>query len=145
MKSKYLIVLLTILFLSFTTLSYAQGGHHRDGDVIFNNSNIGGVLNNPTAPTTFTTNHSYRITNIMTYHWNNGYGPRGGKISLRSENGNHYGHGMSLLHPVREECPTPAGMRAPTSLFPREHIRLLTQALKPGRRMTVPEDRASRK
>ncbi|MBA4419413.1 MAG: hypothetical protein C0392_16135 [Syntrophus sp. (in: bacteria)] len=91
MKTRYLIVLLIAFVVGFTTFSYAQGGDQGEPDVIFYNGNIYGVLNNPTAATTFATRHPYRITNIMTYHWNDAYGQPGGTIALISQNGTVYG------------------------------------------------------
>jgi tetratricopeptide (TPR) repeat protein len=59
---------------------------------IFNNGNIAGVYNRPTAPTQFTINRAYVITSIMTYHWNNARGTtRPGTIGVRSSDGRTYG------------------------------------------------------
>ncbi|MEI8192065.1 MAG: hypothetical protein WCI75_20330, partial [candidate division NC10 bacterium] len=61
------------------------------GEVIFNNGNTAGVFNVPTAPTVFTLSRPYRLTYLMTYHWNNGLGKAGGSIGLRAADGRMYG------------------------------------------------------
>jgi hypothetical protein len=58
---------------------------------IFTNGNVGGVINKPTAPTTFTTNQYYTVTYISTYHWNNGKGKTPGRITLKHQDGTLYG------------------------------------------------------
>ena len=91
MKIRRLIVLLLVLILYITTFSFAQERDYNVPNTIFNNGNIDRVFNNPTVPTIFRTRHFYRITNIMTYHWNDGYGEPGGTIALISQNGTVYG------------------------------------------------------
>ncbi len=60
--------------------------------VIFDNGNVGGVLNNPTSPTTFTIQRYYRITLIRDYHWNDGAGTTSpGTIALSDGFGTTYG------------------------------------------------------
>lgn len=59
---------------------------------VFNNGNIAGVYNQPTAPTTFTLAKSYVITKVMTYHWNNASGTEvTGTHSFKASNGKIYG------------------------------------------------------
>jgi PKD repeat protein len=53
--------------------------------LIFNNSNIYGVNNNPSKPTEFTIDKSYYITSIQNYHWNNGKGDPPGSIGLKKD------------------------------------------------------------
>lgn len=55
------------------------------------NFNGGGVVNNPSAATTFTVAYSCLITTIQTYHWNNGRGAATGTIKLIHSNGTVYG------------------------------------------------------
>jgi hypothetical protein len=55
------------------------------------NFNGGGVVNNPSAATTFTVAYSCLITTIQTYHWNNGRGAPTGTIKLVHANGTVYG------------------------------------------------------
>lgn len=58
----------------------------------FNNGNIYGVRNGPTAPTSFKLSTPYMITAVITYHWNNAAGTsRPGNISIRSSTGKVYG------------------------------------------------------
>ncbi|MCI0487348.1 MAG: tetratricopeptide repeat protein [Blastocatellia bacterium] len=59
--------------------------------VIFQNGNVYGVSNGPTAPTVFTLTVPHVITSVMTYHWNSGRGTRTGTIALRDANGRTYG------------------------------------------------------
>lgn len=58
--------------------------------VIFDNWNIGGVTNGPTAPTVFTLTAPTAITELDTYHWNVGKGEPPGTIALRDQNGAMY-------------------------------------------------------
>jgi hypothetical protein len=51
---------------------------------------LGGVENNPTAPSTFTTDAAYQITYINDYHYYN-HGALPGTIALRNNNGAVYG------------------------------------------------------
>jgi hypothetical protein len=59
--------------------------------VVFDNGNKEAVFNRPPNPTKFKTDRIYFITQIRTYHWNNGHGATPGKISLEHENGARYG------------------------------------------------------
>jgi len=58
---------------------------------LFNNTNTGGVQNGPTAQALFMTPTPVHVTQLVTYHWNNGQGARPGTIGLRSMNGSTYG------------------------------------------------------
>lgn len=59
---------------------------------IFDNGNISGVFNEPTASTVFTLTRAYVITKMMTYHWNNAVGTTvTGTHSFRSSEGLVYG------------------------------------------------------
>ncbi len=58
---------------------------------IFDTFNTAGVGNKPTAPTTFTLRGPHVITQIMTYHWNNGRGMAPGTIALKDQAGKIYG------------------------------------------------------
>src|SRR5262249_32229957 len=66
---------------------------------LFNNTNVYGVFNRPTRPTTLRLTASAQITELVTYHWNNGHGATPGTIGLRNANGRVYGpyraHGTS--------------------------------------------------
>ncbi len=59
---------------------------------LFDNSNDGGVSNQPILTTSFTLSERSRITKITTYHWNNGKGtPAPGTIALRNSAGRLFG------------------------------------------------------
>jgi len=58
---------------------------------IFQNHNIMGVINEPTAPTIFTISENRLIYSIQDYHWNNAHGKIPGEISLENENGDIFG------------------------------------------------------
>ncbi|HRH42839.1 MAG TPA: tetratricopeptide repeat protein, partial [Pyrinomonadaceae bacterium] len=59
---------------------------------IFNNMNIYGVQNKPTALTKFTITKPHVITYIFTYHWNNASGNRTvGFIGIYNERGERFG------------------------------------------------------
>jgi hypothetical protein len=70
-----------------------------DAADLFNNTNTGGVANGPTSPTVFVLQSAAQVTELVTYHWNNGRGSPPGTIALRSANGQIYGpyqaHGVS--------------------------------------------------
>jgi hypothetical protein len=57
----------------------------------FDNGNIYAVENRPKRTTVFTLAGPTRVTRIMTYHWNNGYGAPAGQIALRSSSGETFG------------------------------------------------------
>lgn len=52
------------------------------GEVLFDSTNIGAVLSGPKTILWLTFNQDTQITEIFTYHWNNGRGTQGGTISL---------------------------------------------------------------
>jgi hypothetical protein len=54
-------------------------------------TSVGGAENGPTKPTVFTIDESWQVTEIKTYHWNNGMGMIPGTISLTSDDGITYG------------------------------------------------------
>jgi hypothetical protein len=58
---------------------------------LFNNTNTGAVANKPTIQTTFLTPGNTHITQLVTYHWNNGRGAPPGSISLKSMSGPTFG------------------------------------------------------
>lgn len=58
---------------------------------LFNNWNVAGVGNGPTAATTFTLSAPALITNVTNYHWNDGRGATAGTITLRGQDGKTYG------------------------------------------------------
>ncbi len=86
----------TVLALAAVALPAPAGAASGD---LFNNTNVYGVLNRPTRPTTFTLTAPAQITELVTYHWNNGHGARPGTIGLRAASGHVYGpyraHGTS--------------------------------------------------
>jgi hypothetical protein len=59
---------------------------------LYNNTNAGAVSNNPTGATAFGLTCNAHVTQIVTYHWNNGKGATPGTISLKSnQTGQVYG------------------------------------------------------
>jgi hypothetical protein len=58
---------------------------------VFDNFNIYGVTNGPTAPTTFVLTGTTQISQLITYHWNNGLGAQPGTISLVTPAGVRFG------------------------------------------------------
>ena len=67
----------------------ARPASAQSGD-LFNNFNSDGVLTGTLLPPLFATNSAH-ITEIVTYHWNNGRGATPGTISLRSSFGQIFG------------------------------------------------------
>jgi hypothetical protein len=63
----------------------------KPGTPVFETFNAGGVGNSPTVPATFTVKGPYVITQIMTYHWNNGKGMAPGTLALKDQSGKVYG------------------------------------------------------
>lgn len=60
--------------------------------VIFNNMNVYGVQNKPTALTKFTITKPHVITYLFTYHWNNSRGnQKAGFIGLYNDKGERFG------------------------------------------------------
>ncbi|MBI5102442.1 MAG: Ig-like domain-containing protein, partial [Nitrospirae bacterium] len=59
--------------------------------LIIDISNGSPVSNGPALPTTFTLTNTYLITNITTYHWNNGFGALPGTVGLKDSLGNTLG------------------------------------------------------
>lgn len=85
-KRRFLqIGLVLIVVFSMTYIVNAQE------KVIFDNGNIYGVANNPTALTKFTVTQPHVITLITNYHWNNGRGSKVGTIALKDSSGQIYG------------------------------------------------------
>ncbi len=58
---------------------------------LYNNTNTGGVNNRPKGKTAFALNRAAQITELVTYHWNNGRGAKPGTIGLRASNGRIFG------------------------------------------------------
>lgn len=59
--------------------------------LLFSSENSDAVLNGPTRPTTFTLTGRCRVTEIRTYHWNDGRGAPPGQISLSDPSGRRLG------------------------------------------------------
>ena len=51
-------------------------------NLVYDNSNLGGVQSGPKSLLWLTFDHDIRLTQIETYHWNGGRGPNGGTMSL---------------------------------------------------------------
>ncbi len=59
---------------------------------LLDNGNAGGVINNPTGPTTFTLAAARGITYLSTYHWNDGKGTtKAGLLSIQAADGTIFG------------------------------------------------------
>ena len=58
---------------------------------ILDSFNGGGVGNSPSQPATFTVNAAFVVTEIQTYHWNNGQGTAVGRLALRDQGGRVFG------------------------------------------------------
>ena len=57
----------------------------------FKVSSLGVAINGVSSPTVFTLSESWKVTEIETYHWNQGQGVSPGTIGLRAANGTMYG------------------------------------------------------
>lgn len=60
-------------------------------EVMFTITSVGVAENGATKPTIFTIDESWLVTEIKTYHWNDGNGVAPGMISLKSSDGTIYG------------------------------------------------------
>ncbi|MBF0463468.1 MAG: hypothetical protein HQK88_03810 [Nitrospirae bacterium] len=95
------------------------GGISSQEEIILNAMNTGGVGNGPTQPTVLNTSRPYQITNIMTYHWNNGRGTAaGGTIGLRSANGTMYGPWGVRTTPGQGGVPNAVWIANPNVIIP---------------------------
>jgi hypothetical protein len=75
-----------------TEISDQEDGGAKESQLIFDNSNIASVDNNPTCSPSFTIVEPQKITYIETYHWNYGQGTTvGGTIGLEKDDGTTYG------------------------------------------------------
>jgi hypothetical protein len=72
----------------------------------FDNGNIYAVENRPKRTTVFTLAGPTRVTRIMTYHWNNGYGAPAGQIALRSSSGETFGPWQAIGEPGQGGVPS---------------------------------------
>ncbi len=79
------------MLLALAVLTVSVAARPAGAADLFNNWNTGGVANNPTNPTVFTLTAAAHITELATYHWNNGQGATPGTISLRSQTGQVFG------------------------------------------------------
>ncbi len=87
-------MMIILLVLLFAALSLCGCGSEEQSalehDVIWTNSNIQGVQNNPEKPTIITLEEDYFVTAIMDYHYFND-GQKPGTISLIGDDGTKYG------------------------------------------------------
>jgi hypothetical protein len=74
------------LLLGLVLCAWASPAAAQSRD-LFNNTNIFGVNNGPTRSTQFTLNAPARITQLVTYHWNNRRGATPGMIALANQRG----------------------------------------------------------
>ena len=58
---------------------------------LFNNTNTGGVQNGAKGEVLMMTPTAVHVTELVTYHWNNGKGARPGTLTLKSMSGQTYG------------------------------------------------------
>ena len=58
---------------------------------LFNNTNTGAVQNGASGQVLMATPTPVHVTELVTYHWNNGKGARPGTITLKSTSGQAYG------------------------------------------------------
>lgn len=72
-------------------LSGGGGAAHAQAPDLFNNTNVGGVVNKPRLDTVFHLASPAQVSEVQTYHWNFGQGARPGTISLRRQDGVIYG------------------------------------------------------
>lgn len=84
----------------------------------FDNGNIFAVKNRPRRTTVFTLTAPMRVTCIMTYYWNNGYGASPGRIALRSRTGGTFGPWRAFGEPGQGGVPNAYWVVKPDLLLP---------------------------
>ena len=84
----------------------------------FDNGNIYAVNNRPRRTTVFTLRAPIRVTRIMTYHWNDGYGAPAGRIALRSRSGETFGPWQASGEPGQGGVPSAYWVVEPDLLLP---------------------------
>lgn len=101
---------------TYSFLGQKGKGNPRDftgtEQTLFDNGNVGAVINNPTATTTFTLAVPYGLTYLSTYHWNDGKGTtKAGLLSIQAADGTIFGPwkrvglpGMGGIKNVTWEC-----------------------------------------
>lgn len=81
-------IYLALLICLLSTLAHAQGPPPRE---LFNNFNNNQVENGPSQSPVLSFEHSVVLTQLQTYHWNQGQGIGGTPVlALRSEDGRYY-------------------------------------------------------
>ena len=80
------------VFVAIGALAALHAGGAQAADLL-NNTNTGGVANNPNCGPALTVAPAFeaRVNQLVTYHWNNGRGARPGSLSLRAANGQVFG------------------------------------------------------
>jgi hypothetical protein len=91
---------------------YSKGTSIKSGDKvkpvrqIVTNFNGGGVSNSPSLPeVSFELTSTYEITQITTYHWNNGQGMVPGKVALKDSKGKVLGRWSAKARSGQGEAP----------------------------------------
>jgi len=91
----------------------------KENQLIFDNTNIASVDNNPTCNPKFTIIEPHRITYIETYHWNYGQGTTvGGTIGLEKDDGTTYGPWMVQAEPGMNGVPNAYWKCRPDTVIP---------------------------
>lgn len=77
------------------------------------------AYNTATAPTTFTINDAWQVTEILTYHWNNGQGMSSpGTIGLKAADGTMYGPWSAAGQDGQGGVPNAAWVVHPNVIIP---------------------------
>jgi len=115
-----LTIISTTLVCAMISLSSAsvQTAAGQQAEKIFDNGNVYAVQNRPTRPTVVVFNAPTRITQIMTYHWNNGRGSPAGTIALRSGSGETYGPWRTVGLPGQGGVPSAYWVALPDITVP---------------------------
>lgn len=111
--------------LSYAFLGQKGKGNAKDfigtEQTLLDNQNAGAVINNPTAPTTFTIVQGFGISYLSTYHWNDGKGAKPGTLRIQAADGTVYGpwkavgvRGMGGVRNATWECRPSVYLRAGT-------------------------------
>ncbi len=102
-----------------TEISDQEEGGAKESQIIFDNTNIAAVDNNPICNPSFTIAESQMITYIETYHWNYGQGTEmGGTIALEKDDGTTYGPWTVQTDPGMNGVPNAYWKSHPSTVIP---------------------------
>ena len=86
-----ILIVMAMASSALSTNAVSDDASKEADTVLVDTWNTDAVLNGPKQPTRFTLNTPHLVTDIRSYHWNNGLGAPRGNISLRQDDGTMFG------------------------------------------------------